>query len=221
MTYTPIPKGQTNWDAPVNAAFTDQDSRITANDNSIAILASSVTELENTRPTEPQPTDQGWISWNFDPSLGQSGNSLTAGTVYMMKIHLRGDETISSLGAVFTTAGSGLANCYAGLYNQSGSLLSATADQSAVWNSIGYKGMALGAPQSLATGVYYVAFLANGTTPPASMRTGSPYGVAMNANLDATTYRWTTGPTGQTTLPSSIDMSARASTALSFWTSLS
>ena len=29
MTYTPIPQGTPNWDVPVNAAFTDQDSRIT------------------------------------------------------------------------------------------------------------------------------------------------------------------------------------------------
>lgn len=30
MTYTPIPAGTPNWDVPVNAAFTDQDQRITA-----------------------------------------------------------------------------------------------------------------------------------------------------------------------------------------------
>jgi len=32
MAYTPIPKGTSDWDVPVNAAFVDQDDRISAAD---------------------------------------------------------------------------------------------------------------------------------------------------------------------------------------------
>ncbi len=40
MTYTPIPAGTQNWDVPVNAAFVDQDARITTNASDIAAKVS-------------------------------------------------------------------------------------------------------------------------------------------------------------------------------------
>lgn len=45
MAYTPIPAGTTNWDVPVNAAFTDQDDRIEINASSISSLGSTVSGL--------------------------------------------------------------------------------------------------------------------------------------------------------------------------------
>lgn len=36
MTYTPIPAGTPNWDVPLNAALTDQDTRITTNTGDIS-----------------------------------------------------------------------------------------------------------------------------------------------------------------------------------------
>lgn len=44
MTYTPIERGSENWDVPVNAAFTDQDNRITTNANSISALTTSLAD---------------------------------------------------------------------------------------------------------------------------------------------------------------------------------
>lgn len=46
MTYTPIPAGTPDWDVPVNAAFTDQDTRITANAAAIGTNDSQIAALQ-------------------------------------------------------------------------------------------------------------------------------------------------------------------------------
>ncbi len=47
MTYTPIPPGTQNWDVPVNAAFTDQDTRITNNESQITGISGDLTTIDN------------------------------------------------------------------------------------------------------------------------------------------------------------------------------
>lgn len=42
MTYTPIARGATNWDTPVNTAFTDQDARITSQDGRLTTAESTI-----------------------------------------------------------------------------------------------------------------------------------------------------------------------------------
>jgi len=42
VTYAQIPAGTLNWDVPVNAAFTDQDTRIAANTTNIATNTSQI-----------------------------------------------------------------------------------------------------------------------------------------------------------------------------------
>jgi hypothetical protein len=44
VSYTPIPRGTTNWDVPVNSAFTDQDNRITALENARVFALKAVDE---------------------------------------------------------------------------------------------------------------------------------------------------------------------------------
>lgn len=209
MAFTPIPIGSMAWGAPVNAAFTSQDTRITA------LETGSAGGSEN----DPGPADQGWLTWNYDPVHAQSGVVTTSGTVYMMKIHLRKAATVSSVSAVVSTAGVGLTagQCFAGLYNSAGTRLGVSADQSGNWVNVAHHAMALTAPVAAAAGSYYIALLANGTTGPAFIRSGSPYTIAMNANTTVTTARWTTGPTAQTSLPASIVLGSRAFTANSYW----
>lgn len=43
MAYTPIAPGSADWDVPVNAAFTSQDSRITVNEGQIAANSAAIT----------------------------------------------------------------------------------------------------------------------------------------------------------------------------------
>ncbi len=46
MAYTPIPQGTPDWDVPVNAAFVDQDGRITSNTSNIATASSEIDALQ-------------------------------------------------------------------------------------------------------------------------------------------------------------------------------
>jgi hypothetical protein len=46
VSYTPIPAGTPDWDVPVNAAFTDQDGRITSNTASIDTQSTQITNLQ-------------------------------------------------------------------------------------------------------------------------------------------------------------------------------
>ncbi len=205
MAYTPIVIGSLAWGTPVNNAFTSQDARITV--------------LESCGPVA---SNQGWLSWNFDPANGQSGSVLVAGTVYMLRIEVRVSTTITNLGTAVTSAGSGLTvgQNFAGLYNSAGTRLGVTADQTTPWSSTSYKSMALTVPQAVTPGTYYVALLSNGTTPPTILRNGSQSTGAINANLTAVDYRWSTGPTAQTTLPASITMASRTISGLTFWTAV-
>jgi hypothetical protein len=209
MAFTPIPIGSLAWGAPVNSALAGQDTRITA------LEAGAAGDTANA----PGPADQGWITWNYDPVHAQSGVAVTSGTVYMMKIHLREAATVSSVSAVVSTGGTGLTagQCFAGLYDSTGTQLAVTADQSGNWANVAHHMMTLTAPVNAAAGAYYIALLANGTTGPAFIRSGSPYTIAMNANTTLTTARWTTGPTAQTSLPASITLGSRAFTSNSYW----
>lgn len=170
------------------------------------------------------PADHGLLSWNYDPAMcGAGSTGSTAGTVYLMKIKIVNRSTVvTNILMSVTAAGATLTagQNFAGLYSSSGTLLSATADQSAVWNSTGLKTMALSAPQTLAVGTYYVAFVSNGTTPPSFMRGADISASGVNAGLTVSTGRFLTGPTAQTSLPASITMGSNSTVQTARWVAL-
>lgn len=57
MSYTPIPRGTTDWNVPVNAAFTDQDERITVLETA-RIFARKTSDESVTNSTAYQDDDQ-------------------------------------------------------------------------------------------------------------------------------------------------------------------
>lgn len=283
MSYTPIPHGTEDWDVPVNAALTSQDSRITgteagvstntssintlngqmttANANiatntanistntsnittntsnittlqgqmttantNIATNTTNITSLTNaTDALEWQPDDQGFFGWTSDPILaGSTGSSLTAGTVFMNAVPVRKNVTLNTISVQIITAGATLtaSQNFAGVYNAAGTLVAVTADQSSNWTSTGYKAMNVTTPVALTPGIYYVALLANGTTPPQMARGNVVSGAWYNANLSNATLRTSTGGTGLTgltSLPSTVTMSNRGSGATALWNGL-
>lgn len=169
--------------------------------------------------------DHGLLSWNYDPAMcGAGSTGTTAGTVYLMKIKIVNRSTVvTNVLMSVTAAGATLTagQNFAGLYNSSGTLLSATADQTTAWGTTGLKTMALSAPQTLAVGNYYVAVVANGTTPPSFMRGADISSSGVNAGLTASTGRFVTGPTAQTTLPASITMGSNSTVQTARWVALS
>jgi len=216
MTYTPIDRGSSNWDVPVNAAFTDQDARITQNETDIDAIQNSIGFA---------PVDLGFLTWSFDPGntiVGQS--ALTSGTVHMFRMDIRKQTTISNIVIGIQTVGSGLTvgQCLAGIYDSTGTLLRSTGDQSIAWTSLGVITMPLTAALPLNPGTYHVALLSNGGTPPSLARGAgaTTVGPILNAGTTVSTARWGNGPTGQTSLPASVNMATRTYGPTAWWGAL-
>jgi hypothetical protein len=210
MAYTPIVIGSLNWGAPVNAAFTSQDLRISDIEaqGSLTLGATTLTAT------------------NYDPAYGAAATALTSGTVFMQRIDVPYSLLVSNIHqTIVTTAGSGLvaAQNFAGLYTAAGTRIGVTADQSVAWTTTGEKNMALVAPALITAGTYYVALLSNGTTPPSFLRIAVSASVSdlVNHGLTTSTARWTTGPTAQTTLPASITMASRVLSGTTYFAGVS
>lgn len=216
MTYTPISRGTQDWDTPVNAAFTDQDTRITTNATNIATnttnitsLTSRVTTIEDNLDTlDWQARDHGLKGWSQDPATATSGQASVSGTIYFIKIPVREATTITNVIVTITTVGATLTagQNLVGLYNASGTKLAESADQSTSWTSggIGAKVIPLLTPQSVAAGFYYAAIMSNGTTPAQFMRGNSQSSSVVNLG---STFRYV-NTTGNTSLPASFTPSS-------------
>lgn len=198
--FTPIAIGSLNWGTPLNTAIQNLDRAQTSN-----------------------AQDHDLLYWQFDPATNMVGTTLTSGTVNMSKLWVRQSATITNVALSITTVGAALVagQNFAGLYDSLGTLLSATADQTANWGTVGFKEMALTAPQAVAAGYYYVAVVSNAGTTPAFARGSALTASIANAKLTATNGRFTTGPAGQTTLPASITMAARTLTGNALWVAVS
>lgn len=234
MTYTPIERGSSDWDVPLNAALVDQDGRISTNAANIAqnttdisthssTISSNTASINNINSSiatlDWQPQDHALKAWTQDPAgCGSVGSASTAGVIYLSKVLLRNAGTVSNLYYTVTNAGSGLTagQNLVGLYDSTGTKLVEAADQTTPMSSTGTKTAAI-TPQALAAGSYYIALLTNGTTPPQFMRGGGASGSALNVGLTVATGRFLDFGTGQTTLPASITLSSAAFNAAARW----
>ena len=221
MTYTPIVRGQTDWDVPVNAAFVDQDTRITANTANISTVTATQDQFDS---AVWRPSDQGFLAWTTDPvlSTGSSG-ALTSGTLYLHRFKVTTPVTVSDAWHVVATAGGTLTagQNFIALYGSDGTRLAVTADLTTDWGTTGLKTSAFTSSVLLPVGVYYIGFLSNGTTGVNVAKTATfTAGSALNANLSASTLRTSTGGTGLTGLtvtPSTVTMSDRSAGTNTIW----
>jgi len=167
------------------------------------------------------PSNQNLLSWSYDPVFAANSTVLTtAGTVYLVKVHLPTAVNITNIVMQVVTAGATLTSgqCFAGIY-KNGTLLGSTADQSTSWNSTGTKTMAIsGGSIAVSAGDVYVAFYYNGTTAPAFARSANTS--AINAGLAASAARYASADTARTTsLPSTLGTMTALS--ISYWVGLS
>jgi hypothetical protein len=166
-------------------------------------------------------TDQGYISWAFDPAMSYNGIGPSTGLLYVTAVPVRRSCTITNVLTGVAVAGSGLTSGqnFACLYNATGTLLSQTADQTTAWGTAGIKTMALSTAQTVAPGIYYVGVVSNGTTTPKLfVPIGGPYesgllnGTPVRFGYDAThTGLTTTAPSTMTSPTSTVG----------FWAALS
>lgn len=174
-----------------------------------------------------QARDHNLITWAFDPATNLASTVPTSGTVQMSKVLVRKATTITNVIYGVATLGTTLTagQNFAGLYNASGTRIGVTADQTTAWGSgaLGAATVPLTAPVAVTAGAYWVAFVSNGTTPPAFARGSSAAsgGSTVNIGLTAATGRYTTGPAAQTSLPASVTMASRTLSAPAYWVAVS
>lgn len=100
-------------------------------------------------------------------------SAAVSGTVYYTAIALLAGDLVTNLSISVGVAASGLTLSKVGLYSSAGALLASSADQGVSWQTTGIKTIALAAPfPVLVSGIYYVALIAVGTTPPSIARGG-------------------------------------------------
>lgn len=206
----PITIGSLNWGTPVNDSLLDLDARVKG-------LRRSQTSTA---------VDQNLVAWSFDPATNLGASTITTGSVLMIRIAVREAASITNLILSVNTAGVGLTagQNFAGLYTDTGGLLSQTADQTANWGSTGVKVMPLTAPVGTLGGSYlFVAVLTNGGTSPSFARGSqlSSGASTVNVGLTTTEARYATSGAGLTSLPGSITMGARTQSAMALWAAMS
>jgi hypothetical protein len=167
-------------------------------------------------PSQPVPwipADLGWQAWTNDIADCTASTLLTGGLLYLTRVNIRAAITATGVVLNIGVAGVGLtaAQNFAGLYSSAGVLLGSSADQSAVWTTIGAYAMPFaGGPVSLPAGFYWVAAVANAATTLPSLTRQSALATAAvaNAGFTAATARFATSGGGLTALPASITPSS-------------
>lgn len=226
MTYVPIPRGTEPWDEQVNAAFTDQDSRIDVNAAAITSLNGQV--ATNTAAiltkTDFTPSDYGLAAWSYDPIAPSGQLVVPAGTVNMIKVKVTQPATITTMGLGVSVVGAAYTagQNFIGLYDSNGTRLGQSTDQSTNWATSGWRRATLTAPVPVTPGFYYLSFLANFTsTAPQFIRgsnlTATPTGELVNLTLGPAVARVSTFGSGLTALPASINMATRTISNTSWW----
>jgi hypothetical protein len=173
-----------------------------------------------------QASDHNLIAWSYDPALPTNSLALsTGGVVHLVKVILRYAATINNVLYQVNTAGATLTSGqnFVGIYDSGGTRRAVSADQTTAWGSTGLMTTVMTASYSAAAGVYYIAFVANGTTGPALARLNglAGAGATINAGLTAATYRFATNGSGNTSLPASLTLSSNATESVPYWAALS
>jgi hypothetical protein len=156
------------------------------------------------------PPDVGLIGWTDAPEAVNSGFSPSAGTLLLARAMPAQAATAAALYVRVTTAGTGVANAYVGLYSAAGVLLGASAELSATLSSTGYKRVPLVAQagRSLACSVgvpVWAGFLVGAYTALGLNRAGVAPDLLNGAGVLAGALRCGNVGAALTALPASFD----------------
>lgn len=148
-------------------------------------------------------TDHGFVGWTLDPIQCTSTTAFAAGTLYAARLRVASD-TITNIIVPIITAGTGLTSSWAAVYKLDGTLLGATTDQGASWNTSGQKTIPLTAPVTGLSpgGLVLLSILSVGTTGP-TLRCNVA-SVAINFNIPAASGYRSGSLAGQVGMPSPL-----------------
>ncbi|MFD3806931.1 hypothetical protein ACFWSF_25060 [Streptomyces sp. NPDC058611] len=176
----------------------------------------------------PRPQDQNLLAWTGDPNDAGHVTAQSAagvgGRITLVRIVLRERITWSNvwLGLAGIDPNAQLANCRLGVYSEGGALLGTTPDiSSQLMTDAIAKPLALEKPFTAAPGTYFIALLLNGSWATNALTLKSTgAGISVNAGLTPPKLRYSTILTGQTSLPSQVDLAAQSvSTINTGWAS--
>lgn len=201
---------------------------ITADGNSSAGSNTLIADSGHVHPAIGQwmPGDAGFIDWNYDPALMNSGTAAGNGTLYLVRVNIRKPSvSVTNVSIYLQSAGTSLTanESFAGLYTSGGTLIGATADQSTNWTSGGstVHTMALsGGPFTVNQGFVWVAIVTNFTgTAPQFGRANNNQQAAANAGFTTSTARWATN--GTATSLGTITPGSNTLNQIEWWAALS
>lgn len=221
MAFTPITPGSLNWDVPVNTQFTNDDTRLNGIDGTLAFVNSVLTlfsaQLAAVQNNDFGPTDQGLKSWTFDPVGANVSFGIAAGQLYINRFILLTDQTMNNIVYNVGTAGSGLtaAQNWVAVYDSTGVRKAVSTDQTTNFGSTGTKTASTGSI-SLTAGAYFIAFLANGTTPP-SIRGNTNLATLLNAGTTTANPRFAQSGAGQTVTPTTFTVTSAVAGNAALW----
>ncbi|WP_327169577.1 hypothetical protein [Streptomyces subrutilus] len=168
------------------------------------------------------PSDQALLAWTGDPNdaghVTAQSNAGVAGRITLVKLQIRRSITWSNIwfGLAGVDSGATLTNCYLGVYDAAGTLKGTTADiSSALMTGATGKSVPLASPFTASPGEYFIALLLNGTwsTNLLTLKaTGA--GITVNCGLTAPRLRYSNMLTGQTTLPSTLDLTQQSTSII-------
>lgn len=168
------------------------------------------------------PSDQGLLAWTGDPNdaghvTAQSASGV-AGRITLVQMLLRKSLTWSKvwIGLAGADGAASLANCYVGVYDSAGTLKGATADiSSSLMSGTTGKSLDLVTPFTAAPGEYYIAMLLNGSWSTNVLTfKGTGAGVTVNSGLAPPRLRYSSVLSGQTSLPSTLDLTQQTTTII-------
>lgn len=146
----------------------------------------------------------GLVAWSGDPTMmNTSYASPGTGKCLAVRCYVDNPVTVNNFYCYTLASGSGLSNCYIGLYNSAGTLLGHTNDISSLLD--GTAGPITAPVASAITGLTFnqevrlVFVLGAGTTP--TLLSSRAYGANIGLSSD---YRWGSGGSGLTSLPSTL-----------------
>ena len=156
------------------------------------------------------------------------GAALTSGQLMLSKIPLPGGPvTITNIIYGVSTAGATLTagQCFAGVYDDQGNLIGASADQSGIWTAAARYTTALaGGPFTIYSPFVYGALLSNGTTNPIFLRSVNAIaGTMLSLGATGAQMAFALNVAAQTSLPATVAYSANTVGALaqSLWMGVS